>query len=159
MRLTIKTKLAGAFGVVIAMSIAAGGLSYQKLSEMTDTQTALVTWNARLDKIGDLNNAVQHSVRLEKNAVLATNQKDVDEFAAETVTQRVEQQLLARTDLAAHDVAPDAVVDRRRPGEPGFLVLHGVGLGGSMGIAARSRTDIAGGAIPPSAGPGPDATA
>ena len=54
MRLTIKTKLAGAFGLVIVLSTIAGGLSYQQLSQMTATQIELVRWTNRLELIGDI---------------------------------------------------------------------------------------------------------
>ncbi|POR45072.1 HAMP domain-containing protein, partial [Bosea psychrotolerans] len=88
MRLTIKTKLAGAFGVVIALSLAAGGLSYVKLSEMTETQNALVAWSKRINASGNISDAFNGSIRSEKNAVLAASQKDTDTAAARAVDRR-----------------------------------------------------------------------
>ncbi|MDR6874009.1 methyl-accepting chemotaxis protein [Bosea sp. BE125] len=88
MRMTIKTKLAGAFGVVIALSMAAGGLSYQKLSEMTETQSTLVSWTKRIDAIGNISDAFNVSIRAEKNAVLAATDKDTESAAARAVERR-----------------------------------------------------------------------
>jgi methyl-accepting chemotaxis protein len=88
MRMTIKTKLAGAFGVVIALSMAAGGLSYQKLSEMTETQNTLVTWTKRIEAIGNISDAFNLSIRSEKNAVLAATDKDTESAAARAVERR-----------------------------------------------------------------------
>ncbi|HEY5797096.1 MAG TPA: MCP four helix bundle domain-containing protein, partial [Bosea sp. (in: a-proteobacteria)] len=88
MRLTIKTKLAGAFGVVIALSMAAGGLSYIKLSEMTETQERLVVLSKRVDDIGNVLEAFGSSARSEKNAVLAASQKDTEAQAARAVERR-----------------------------------------------------------------------
>ncbi|WNJ89978.1 methyl-accepting chemotaxis protein [Bosea sp. 685] len=88
MRMTIKTKLAGAFGVVIALSMAAGGLSYQKLSEMTETQSTLVTWTKRIEAIGTISDAFNVSIRSEKNAVLAATDKDTESAAARAVERR-----------------------------------------------------------------------
>ena len=73
MRLSIKTKLAGAFGVVILLSMAAGGLAYFKLSDMIDTQTELVGWTKRLDLAGDMANGFQNAARAEKNAVISVS--------------------------------------------------------------------------------------
>ena len=88
MRMTIKAKLAGAFGLVIAMSMGAGGLAYQKLSDMTETQTVLVNWTKRLDTLNDLSGKLQTSIRNEKNAILAADQKLTDDFAAAAVLNR-----------------------------------------------------------------------
>ncbi len=88
MRLTIKAKLAGAFGVVIALSMGAGGLAYVKLSEMTETQNTLVAWSKRIDAINNVAAAFNGSMRTEKNAVLAANQKDTDAAAARAVERR-----------------------------------------------------------------------
>jgi len=82
MRLTIKAKLAATFGVVIALSMAAGGLAYVKLSNMTETQQELVTWTQRLNALGDIAEHVSNSVRAEKNAVMASDDKDIASFIA-----------------------------------------------------------------------------
>lgn len=88
MRMTIKTKLGGAFALVIAMSMGAGGLAYQKLSDMTETQAVLVNWTKRLDVLGDMSAKLQTSIRSEKNAILAPDQKLTEEFAGAAVLNR-----------------------------------------------------------------------
>ena len=88
MRLTIKAKLAATFGVVIALSMAAGGLAYVKLSNMTETQQELVTWTQRLNALGDIAEHVSNSVRAEKNAVMSSDDKDIAGFIATAVELR-----------------------------------------------------------------------
>jgi methyl-accepting chemotaxis protein len=88
MRLTIKAKLAGAFGVVIALSMAAGGLAYVKLSEMTETQGILVGWSKRMDVIGDATTDFNNSMRSEKNAIIAVSEKQVAEYADRAMKRR-----------------------------------------------------------------------
>ena len=88
MRLTIKAKLAGAFGVVIALSMAAGGLAYVKLSEMTETQDRLISLSKRVSAVGDISDAFNRSIAAEKNAVLAANQSDTEQSAAKSVEFR-----------------------------------------------------------------------
>ncbi|MBN9451378.1 MAG: HAMP domain-containing protein [Bosea sp.] len=88
MRVTIKTKLAGAFGVVIALSLAAGGLAYQKLTEMTKVQDTLVLFTERVGKVGDIASAFQDSIRAEKNAIIAASEKEAREYAARAAERR-----------------------------------------------------------------------
>ena len=49
MRLTVKSKLATAFGVVIVLSMVAGGVAFLKLSEMVATAEGLVSRAGRID--------------------------------------------------------------------------------------------------------------
>jgi len=105
MRLTIKTKLAGAFGLVIALSMAAGGLSYVKLSEMTETQARLVVVSKRVDDIGNVLEAFGSSVRSEKNAVMAASQKDTEAQSARAVERR--NAAMAQKDALANGVSEE----------------------------------------------------
>jgi methyl-accepting chemotaxis protein len=88
MRLTIKAKLAATFGVVIALSMAAGGLAYVKLSNMTETQDTLVTWSKRIAAGGAITDLLNLSMRSEKNAVLAASQQDTDTQADRAAERR-----------------------------------------------------------------------
>jgi methyl-accepting chemotaxis protein len=83
MRLTVKSKLAGAFGVVILLSMAAGGVAYMKLSEMVATAESLVSRAGRMEKAAELEKGILFQVRAEKNAVIATSDADIEKFAAE----------------------------------------------------------------------------
>ncbi|MFZ5737339.1 MAG: methyl-accepting chemotaxis protein [Pseudomonadota bacterium] len=83
MRLTVKAKLAGAFGVVILLSAIAGAVGYLKLSEMAATTTALTAAADRADKANHLKEMLLLQVRAEKNAILASSESEVDRYAAE----------------------------------------------------------------------------
>ncbi len=88
MRLTIRKKLIGAFAVVIGLSAAAGGLAYQKLTQMTATQEELALWTKRVNAIGDMTDNFHSAVRAEKNAVLSVTDEDIERFAGRTLMFR-----------------------------------------------------------------------
>ncbi|PTM39665.1 methyl-accepting chemotaxis protein [Bosea sp. 124] len=90
MRFTIKAKLAAAFGVVIVLSTVAGGLSYQQLSNMTETQSTLIRWTNRLDLIGDVRTFFNRSIRAEKNAVMASSDKEIATHVETAANARAE---------------------------------------------------------------------
>jgi methyl-accepting chemotaxis protein len=83
MRLTVKAKLAGAFGVVILLSMIAGGISYMKLSDMIATAENLVARAARMEEAAELEKGVLRQARAEKNMIIATSDADAEKFAAE----------------------------------------------------------------------------
>jgi len=87
MRLTIKTKLVGAFGTVILLSAAAGGLAYVKISEMSETQRELALWTKRVNATLEIVEHVNSSVRAEKNAILATTDVEVAGYVARVADQ------------------------------------------------------------------------
>ncbi|WP_441234137.1 HAMP domain-containing methyl-accepting chemotaxis protein [Bradyrhizobium sp. 930_D9_N1_4] len=84
MRLTVKTKLAGAFGVVIFLSAITGGLAYVKLTQLADTSDLLVNRSARLEKAGELQNFILEQARADRDIIIASTdaemQKVVDEI-------------------------------------------------------------------------------
>ena len=80
MRMTIKAKLAGAFGLVLAMSAVAGGVSYVKLSELADTQQDLARRGARIGVIADVQDALGATARTEKNIIIESDAKKIDAF-------------------------------------------------------------------------------
>ncbi|ULK95917.1 methyl-accepting chemotaxis protein [Bradyrhizobium sp. I71] len=71
MRFTVKAKLASAFGIVILLSMIAGGVAYLKLNDMVATAEHLSARAGRLAKVGELQEAVLLQVRAEKNTILA----------------------------------------------------------------------------------------
>ena len=71
MRFTVKAKLASAFGIVILLSMIAGGVAYMKLNDMVVTAEHLSARAGRLAKVGELQEAVLLQVRAEKNTILA----------------------------------------------------------------------------------------
>jgi methyl-accepting chemotaxis protein len=88
MRLTVKSKLAGAFGIVIILSMVAGGVAYLKLSDMIATAENLVASAGRMEKAAELEKGVLLQVRAEKNMIVATSDAEVEKFAAEAGTLR-----------------------------------------------------------------------
>ncbi|MFT0877836.1 methyl-accepting chemotaxis protein [Rhodopseudomonas sp. G2_2311] len=88
MRLTVKLKLASAFGVVILLSAIAGALAYSKLSEMAATTTVLSAAAERMDKASHLKELLLQQVRAEKNAILSSAESEVDRYVAEIASIR-----------------------------------------------------------------------
>ncbi|WP_158667707.1 HAMP domain-containing protein, partial [Bradyrhizobium guangdongense] len=87
MRFTVKAKLATAFGVVILLSMIAGGVAYLKLNGMVATAEHLSARAGRLAKVGELQEAVLLQVRAEKNAILAV-EADQDKFIGQIAQLR-----------------------------------------------------------------------
>jgi methyl-accepting chemotaxis protein len=90
MRFTIKAKLATAFGVIIALSLATGGLSYLKLSQLADTSELLVQRAARIDKAGELQNYVLQQTRAERDIIIASTDAEMNKIADEIKKDRKE---------------------------------------------------------------------
>ena len=87
MRFTVKAKLATAFGVVILLSMIAGGVAYLKLNDMVATAEHLSARAGRLAKVGELQEAVLLQVRAEKNTILAA-EADQDRFIGQIAQLR-----------------------------------------------------------------------
>jgi methyl-accepting chemotaxis protein len=83
MRLTVKAKLAGAFGVVILLSMIAGGVAYMNLSDMVATAESLVARADRMDEAAELEKGVLRQIRAEKNMIISTSDTEAEQFAAE----------------------------------------------------------------------------
>jgi methyl-accepting chemotaxis protein len=105
MRLTVKAKLAGAFGVVILLSMIAGGVAYLKLSDMIVTAENLVASAGRMEKATELEKGILLQVRAEKNMMLAASDAQYEQFAAETVELRGP---VAKTRDEVHALATEA---------------------------------------------------
>ncbi|WP_420103824.1 MCP four helix bundle domain-containing protein, partial [Bosea sp. (in: a-proteobacteria)] len=88
MRFTIKAKLATAFGAIIALSMVSGVMSFQELSKLDVSQQTIIKQGERIGKIGDIQSELQGQVRAEKNAILASEAKDIEAAAAEVMTRR-----------------------------------------------------------------------
>ncbi len=79
MRLTIKAKLASAFGVVTILSITVGAIAYTKLSALDTSQQNLVVQAERMKKGADLMNEITAQVRAELRMILAASDADTAE--------------------------------------------------------------------------------
>jgi methyl-accepting chemotaxis protein len=83
MRITIKAKLAGAFGAVILLSAVTAGLSYMKLGDLAATSESLVTTAGRMDKGSQLKEEVLLQIRNEKNFLTALSDSEADQYLAD----------------------------------------------------------------------------
>ncbi len=112
MRLTIRTKLLAAFGLVLALSGGAGLLAYVQISRLTVAQDKASDLMGRVDSIGDLLVAVQSATLAEKNAILLSDGKAIAAERAKLISYR-EAATKAEAALA-QDVGPE---DRRHLAE------------------------------------------
>ncbi|WP_316205483.1 MULTISPECIES: methyl-accepting chemotaxis protein [unclassified Bradyrhizobium] len=87
MRFTIKAKLACAFGVIIVLSMAAGGIAYMKLSDMIANADSMALRAKRMEKAAEIEKEILIQLRNEKNAVLGTEQQ-AEQFVADTAKSR-----------------------------------------------------------------------
>ncbi|POR47409.1 HAMP domain-containing methyl-accepting chemotaxis protein, partial [Bosea psychrotolerans] len=95
MRFTIKAKLATAFGVIIALSMTAGGIAFYQLSELDRSQQAIIAQGERAGKVADLQRDLQAQVRAEKNVMLASEDKDIEAAAADLQAARQRVQTIS----------------------------------------------------------------
>ncbi len=81
MRFTIKLKLALAFGLMIILSAGMSTLAIMKLASLNETLTRIVEGpSANLRNSGDLSTAFLNAVRMEKNVVISTDEKQIAGF-------------------------------------------------------------------------------
>jgi methyl-accepting chemotaxis protein len=82
MRLTIKLKLTLAFALIIVMSGAMAAIAITNLSSLNNAIRSIVTGPAQdLRHASILSNALQYSIRYEKNAIIATDPKLIVDYA------------------------------------------------------------------------------
>lgn len=104
MRFTIKAKLATSFGVIIALSVAAGGVAYNRMVEMESAQQQILRQARQVSLVGDLQGAMEGQIRSEKNAILASEDKDIKTAAAEMLERRDKaSQLIAQIGQSASE--------------------------------------------------------
>ena len=89
MRFTVKAKLACAFGLVIILSMVAGGVAYTKLSDMMATADSMVMRAKRMERATEIEKIILLQLRAEKNAILGT-EADAELFAADAAKRREE---------------------------------------------------------------------
>ncbi|MDO9710929.1 HAMP domain-containing methyl-accepting chemotaxis protein [Paracraurococcus lichenis] len=99
MRLTIKAKLAGAFGAVILLGVAATSLGISKLSAFNEEVEQMVQGPVqRMQLAKDIYSNLLLLVRAEKNLVIASSPEMIDRFVKE-ITDLRPQVLTARDRL------------------------------------------------------------
>src|ERR1700753_136534 len=83
MRFTVKAKLATAFGAIVALSIAAGGVAYVKLAAMNESIDYLSNKAAhQLELAEEIKAHALLAVSLEKSNVIAPSTEDAKKYAA-----------------------------------------------------------------------------
>lgn len=87
MRFTVKAKLACAFGVIIVLSMVAGGVAYMKLSDMMATADSMVLRAGRMEKATQVEKDILLQLRAEKNSILGT-EAQAEQFAADAARLR-----------------------------------------------------------------------
>ncbi len=100
MRFTVKAKLACAFGVIIVLSMVAGGLSYVRMSDMMTASETLARRGGRMVMAGALQKTILLQNRAEKNALLSSSESDVERYANE-IAQLRSDALKTRSDIYA----------------------------------------------------------
>ncbi|MCD0422190.1 methyl-accepting chemotaxis protein [Rubrivivax sp. JA1024] len=100
MRLTVKAKLAGAFGVVILLSAITGGIAYVKLTHLAETSEGLVQRSARIDKAGELQNQILYQARAQRDVIIASTEPELRKVTDE-VKQYRKDALRTRDEITA----------------------------------------------------------
>jgi len=90
MRFTIKAKLATTFGAVIVLSMVAGGIAYDKLTTLTVSEEMLARQALIAERLGAFQDRIQGQALLEKNIVLASDAKEIEDFTKGLNERRAE---------------------------------------------------------------------
>ncbi|MDZ3836336.1 MAG: methyl-accepting chemotaxis protein [Rhodospirillales bacterium] len=89
MKLSIKLKLAGAFGLVISMSMAAGGIAYVKMTSIDETYSNLIEVHAkRAVLVENLKQELLDTTILQGNLIMENTDAGVAQYWAALVKQR-----------------------------------------------------------------------
>jgi methyl-accepting chemotaxis protein len=88
MRFTVKAKLASAFGALVILFAATGGIAYLKLETMAGRARDLAGSGNRVDEAGKLSSVFLREVRGEKNVLMASTDAEIAKFADETKVLR-----------------------------------------------------------------------
>jgi len=98
MRLTIKLKLAMAFGLVLLLSLVTGFVATTRLALLNDTLDGVVNGTAKRSLLAaELKTALLQDLRHEKNMVLASTDEDTAKFKAEMLKGRANARQLLET--------------------------------------------------------------
>jgi len=111
MRFTIKAKLASTFGVVIALSMMAGGIAYYELEQMAEAEQSIIDQGKRITKVAALQHELQGQIRAEKTLLLSSTDRDIETAAAEVATMRQHVAKLAGEIQAAASAQGRVLID------------------------------------------------
>src|SRR5579883_1440448 len=122
MRLTVKTKLAGAFGTIIVLSMITGAVAYSKLSALSDAEERTVAQASRLKEAADIMDGVQGQQRSEMRMISATNDKDMQDnynamLARRDKMLKLRDELYAKASDAGKRILDEAAAPIKRMNE------------------------------------------
>jgi methyl-accepting chemotaxis protein len=104
MRVTIKLKLALAFGLVVVLSVISGAVAYSKLAALNATLDEIVNGaSKRSQQAEEIKVALLQDVRDEKNMILASAAEDIAKFAADLQVKRAAARGLLEATKASAD--------------------------------------------------------
>jgi methyl-accepting chemotaxis protein len=90
MKLTVKAKLAAAFGTVIVLSAVIGGIAYMKLTDLADTSDVLIQRSSRVAKAGELQIYLLEQTRAQRDMIMSATDADTAKYADEIRQHRRE---------------------------------------------------------------------
>jgi methyl-accepting chemotaxis protein len=122
MRLTVKTKLASAFGVVIVLSMISGAISYGKLSSLSDAEERTVAQALRLKMAADVKDGIQGQQRSESRMIGAVTDKDTQDYYNTMLARRdrvlkLRDELYGKASEAGRRLLDEAAVPMKRMNE------------------------------------------
>jgi methyl-accepting chemotaxis protein len=88
MRFSVKAKLAGAFGAVIALSMVTGAIAYFNLSSLSDAEERTVAQATRLKMAADVMDGIQGQQRSESRMIYATTDKETQDYYSTMMARR-----------------------------------------------------------------------
>ncbi|WP_439816762.1 HAMP domain-containing methyl-accepting chemotaxis protein [Zavarzinia sp. CC-PAN008] len=84
MRVSVKLKLGAAFGIIIAMSMAAGAVALSSLGSLNDTVTEVIDVQAKqVEYAGQIRANLLLGTRAEKNMIMSSTAEDIASFKAQ----------------------------------------------------------------------------
>ncbi|WP_407177434.1 methyl-accepting chemotaxis protein [Bradyrhizobium sp. STM 3562] len=122
MRLTVKAKLAGAFGAVIVLSMITGAIAYSKLSALSEAEERTVAQALRLKMAADIMNGIQSQQRSEIRMIYATTDKDTQDNYNNMTARRdkvlkLRDELYGKASDAGKRILDDAAAAMKRMNE------------------------------------------
>src|SRR5215471_16976898 len=122
MRLTVKAKLAGAFGTVIVLSMITGAIAYNKLSALSEAEERTVAQAYRLKMAADVMNGIQGQQRSETRMITATTDKDTQDsyntmLARRDKVLKLKDELYGKASEAGRHLLDQAAVPLKRMNE------------------------------------------
>jgi methyl-accepting chemotaxis protein len=105
MRFTVKAKLGVAFGALVLIFGATGGLAYLKLDGLATVARDINVRGGRMEEAAQIESISLREIRAEKNAVVSTDDAEIAKFVKEA--HQLRDEAVAKRD-EVHAVATEA---------------------------------------------------